>query len=511
MDLKWAFIDSTGALVFGTFFERAGPFSGGLAAVSLPGKFLFFNLEPKYGYIDKTGKVVIEPKFDFAGTFDGQTAIASRNGKYGLINRSGRFVIAPKFEQLRMLSSGVAAVRVDGFWGLIDKTGREIVKPSYDTIIPHNDGLYRIYRDDKAGLLDSSGSVLVEPRFDLIHSFRDGVAAVELDDMWGAIDSTGAQVGELRFIRIPPFICGLATIVRANKVGLERRTGEIVFPPEFDTVRNVSGEIIALTKNGSVGYAKPSGNWLWYPWQQNADTVQPSREEIQKLVARLDSIDSVYDPVVNKIGSLGSQVLPQLLEKLLSQDRSVALYAAWALRYMADEAVISKLAAFCATHRAWTGLSAVGFCIEDRKDLCVSLKNVDEQLLASVLGHFNNAQKKKPVLLYGDNLPAGVNLTIPGREIRILNSRELQDIADRKGEIEYTKFDKVYVFRIPHEYGEKSDGKTVEAVAVVAESGWQKQGRKSKPAGAAAGGSTSIWFKINGQWVFQGITSSWIT
>ena len=508
IDWKWTFIDSTGEVAFDSFFEGTGAFGEGFAPVKLPRKFLFLNLKSKYGYIDKTAKTVIKPRFDYAGTFTGQFAIASENEKYGLINRDGKFILRPKYELFHDFRNGIARVRFEGYWGLIDTTGTEIVKPIYESITPLTDRLYRIYLHDRVGLLDISGCVLVEPQFDAIHSFENGLAAIKVNDMWGFIDSTGSLLGELRFLKMPPSIAGLATIVKGNKVGLKNLTGHIVFSPEFDRTWDTSNEIIALEKDGSVGYADSSGNWLWHPWQHDADSVKLSPVE---LIEKLDTIDSVYDPVVAKIGSLGKKVIPQVLEKLRLQDSPAALRAAWVLRHMADEVVISKLVDFHTKHQPARGLTAIRLCVDARRDLCTSLEKVDAPLLESVLGHNHETKGKSPLLLYGGNLPSGISLSIPNRKINIVRPKELQDIADRKGQIEYTKFDKAYVFQIPHKYRVTNNGDTVEAVAVVSVSGLYKLSRKSKSVLMAGGGSTSIWFKINGKWIFQGITSSWIS
>src|SRR5580765_2442265 len=53
-------------------FDEAGPFSEGLAAVRVAGRF---------GYIDKQGVTVIPPQFDFAGAFSDGLAHVGIGGK----------------------------------------------------------------------------------------------------------------------------------------------------------------------------------------------------------------------------------------------------------------------------------------------------------------------------------------------------------------------------------------------------------------------------------------------
>src|SRR6185295_19165448 len=72
-------------------FEVAKPFSEGLAAVRLDGR---------YGFIDATGRIVIAPRFQAAGPFTGGYAEVRLDGAPGAIDRSGELVVPAKFERL---------------------------------------------------------------------------------------------------------------------------------------------------------------------------------------------------------------------------------------------------------------------------------------------------------------------------------------------------------------------------------------------------------------------------
>ena len=90
---KWGYIDQTGRLVIPLTFDRASPFSEGLAAV---------DVKEKTGYIDATGKFVIPPRFLAGFPFSGGLALVIlrrfEQNKYemnqlGYIDRSGKVVI----------------------------------------------------------------------------------------------------------------------------------------------------------------------------------------------------------------------------------------------------------------------------------------------------------------------------------------------------------------------------------------------------------------------------------
>ena len=65
-------------------FQTALPFSAGLAAVSLGGR---------YGYIDKSGKIVINPQFEQASNFYEGLASVRMGNRWGYVDKNGKIVM----------------------------------------------------------------------------------------------------------------------------------------------------------------------------------------------------------------------------------------------------------------------------------------------------------------------------------------------------------------------------------------------------------------------------------
>lgn len=103
-------------------FEQAMPFSEGLAAVSIDGR---------YGYIDGRGETVIAPRFDLAGHFYQGLAEVLVGNKAGVINRKGEFVVEPKFKRAIPFTSQTI-IAADGEW--MPKSGNppQMMPPSGD-------------------------------------------------------------------------------------------------------------------------------------------------------------------------------------------------------------------------------------------------------------------------------------------------------------------------------------------------------------------------------------------
>ena len=118
-------------------FERGMPFSEGLAAVSVGGRF---------GYIDERGEIVIGPRFDLAGGFAHGLAEILVGDKTGVINRKGEIVVPPMFQRAIPLTSDVI-VAVEGAWKPNDPPGHEklsgLVESSNANEL-ENSGLYHV-------------------------------------------------------------------------------------------------------------------------------------------------------------------------------------------------------------------------------------------------------------------------------------------------------------------------------------------------------------------------------
>lgn len=173
-------------------YEVAQPFSEGLAAVRIDGR---------WGYIDRTGAVVIDPTFEAVGPFRGRYAEFRVGETAGVINRQGRVVLAPQFKRILPFSGDVfLAVPADG-------GGRVYGEYLAQTTSIDGGGLYHLRRgwltqrnlnfsffDDLGrgliwartprdegeawGLMRADGSWQVEPRYSHVQRLMEGRAIV---------------------------------------------------------------------------------------------------------------------------------------------------------------------------------------------------------------------------------------------------------------------------------------------------------------------------------------------
>ena len=164
-----------------------------------------------------------------------------------------------------------------------------------------------------------------------------------------------------------------------------------------------------------------------------------STAEIERQVARLDTLHSIGDPLVKEIASLGDRAIPAVVERVTSTRRMTALGASWALSHMGSEQALRPLL------ETWAGTdagrvreqveSAVHMVLRRREKHAVvpDVGTVDAELallarsvLCQVGGlpdgcEVDSGDRAAPSLLvYGEGLSDAYDLACEGRAVQVL-------------------------------------------------------------------------------------------
>lgn len=272
------FIDPDGKIVIEPAYEKAFPFTDGLAAVRVRGE---------WGFIDPQGRMVIEPSFVSVGLFS--EGLATFQGKrhppkQGYIDKLGNVVIEPRFDEAGEFRNGVARVGSATLIGtllsriadvgvecdskFIDRTGKVVPEPppKHDaageagTLIPFR-------KDNLAGYRSAEGEVVIQPRYQSASAFSEGLACVCQGGLFGYIDTRGAWVIPPRFPHANDFSEGLAGVALGEKRwGFIDRTGREVIPGRFAWVYGTFRHGVAeVALDGKRGYIDKDGGWVWEP------------------------------------------------------------------------------------------------------------------------------------------------------------------------------------------------------------------------------------------------------
>jgi hypothetical protein len=272
------FIDRDGEIVIEPAFEKAYPFTDGLAAVQEKGL---------WGFIDTKGRMIIEPRFIMVGLFsDGLASFRDRRltDPWGYIDKSGNVVIEPQFDAAGDFRNGVARVGfatlkgklisriadvgVECDYKFIDRTGKIVPEPSpvhYATGEPGE--LIPFRKDDVAGYLNAHGEVVIQPQFQLASAFSEGLACVCKEGLFGYIDTRGKWVIPPRFQYANDFSDGLAGVAFGeNGWGFIDHAGKEVIPGKFAWVHGGFRQGVAeVAFDHKRGYINKKGDWVWRP------------------------------------------------------------------------------------------------------------------------------------------------------------------------------------------------------------------------------------------------------
>jgi hypothetical protein len=320
---RWGFVDRAGRVVIPPAFERAAPFSEGLASV---------RLGPRRGYVDRTGALVLVPEQEPASgdlhrSFASGRALVRVGARFGYVDRTGRLVIPARFDSAQDFSEGLALVcdrtvqcgYVDpsglgvigpglmagrparsGLVGalLTMSMGRETVQmysastgrrvgPPWDGAGPFSDGLLPVLYGGRWGAVDGDSRPVIAPVLGWLGEFRDGLAPARLEpgEPCGYVDRTGAFAIPPRFRSCRPFSEGLAAVDlaagedAAERVAFIDRTGRVAFAgadatPPFDAADDFSAGLAAVACGGepavpgngvTLGYVDRTGRYVWKP------------------------------------------------------------------------------------------------------------------------------------------------------------------------------------------------------------------------------------------------------
>ncbi|MHA2062338.1 MAG: WG repeat-containing protein [Candidatus Sifarchaeia archaeon] len=277
---KTGFIDRTGKFVIKPVFDKAHPFSEGLAAIKV-------DHHPKIGwrrigYINKEGIVVIRPQFSSRRMFQfedtarfivgesvfdflsGRLPVFDANGKHGYIDKTGQFVIEPKFDYARPFSEGLAVVSVNNENGVIDVNGHYILEPLEAYIGSFSEGLAEIMIKDKSGFINEDGRIVIEPQYEEASGFAEGMACVKIEDKWGFINKKGQIVIEPKYDNwVGGFKEGVALVQVNNEWFVIDKKGDVLSKPIVYKPWSSFHEGLALVmdwKSKKCGYINKKGD-----------------------------------------------------------------------------------------------------------------------------------------------------------------------------------------------------------------------------------------------------------
>ncbi|MBL7810726.1 MAG: WG repeat-containing protein [Bacteroidetes bacterium] len=201
---KYGFIDKSGAVVISAIYDRAEPFSDGLALVSKRSKN---TNEFENGFINRKGSVVIKLQsgVEYKSSSEGYIAYSDdkEHKQWGFINQEGEKVIKArdKYTFVGPFVDGYCTFSDGSLQGIMNKKGEEVIRPKYKFALYFN-GLVLINdasseeSDSKYGYVNLDGSEVIRPQYDKAFPFIDKCAFVKENERYDVIDSKGKSLSK---------------------------------------------------------------------------------------------------------------------------------------------------------------------------------------------------------------------------------------------------------------------------------------------------------------------------
>jgi hypothetical protein len=306
------YINNEGKVVIEPIFNEGTRFYGGLAAVSLKGRWGIINasgnfvVQPKlwswcrfdgglaglanrsgkWGIIDREGNSIIQPKYDYVGPFRNDRALFRMgelsNARFGYVDRKGDEVIPAVFHDACGFSEGLAAAKVGNLWGYIDPSSLFKITPRFESTRQGAkrvedtragyfvNGLAPVWLGTGYGFVNAFGNTVIEGSFDEAKSFCEGRALVKRQRRYGFVDRSGKMAIKAKFTRAHNFSEGLAAVAEKESAvgfvppwGFIDSEGNMVLEPTFYSAHEFRDGLCLVETKDSIGYIDRSGKFAW--------------------------------------------------------------------------------------------------------------------------------------------------------------------------------------------------------------------------------------------------------
>lgn len=273
---RCGFIDTDGNEVIATIYDRAYPFSDGLAEVEKEGKF---------GYIDHDGKLVLPLEYDFVQPFrKGYAAVKKTddngNEVWGIIDKKGCFKALEGVAGISAFNNGIARAWRNNAEIFINTDGNEVntlnTKPEilnkYDVVRNFVEGRAVVAKSvypewqTKYGVIDEVGNEIIPMEFSYISDYCEGMTSVNLNRGKNAyFDINGNKVTPFKYDVTQNFheLCSVVGIGNYKEgslvLGVINKYGNEIVPLIFNHISNIyDGYALIGYENGDNQYVKTS-------------------------------------------------------------------------------------------------------------------------------------------------------------------------------------------------------------------------------------------------------------
>ncbi len=233
--------------------------------------------DDRHGLISRGSNILKETAYKggFENDTMSQKVIINDNNKAQLVNTVG--VISKGFAYIGEFEEGIAPIALYGKLGVVKSSEDFAICPideyligSYGRYIIGEFGYipkripYLTCKDCAWGYIDTLGRLKVAPDYEAAKPFKNKTGIVKKNGLWGVVNQSGDEIVNFSYHKISRFQdeeSGLLHLEKkCDKYGLIDSLGSSICNSEYDIIRPISENLIAVKLNNKWGFISPRGN-----------------------------------------------------------------------------------------------------------------------------------------------------------------------------------------------------------------------------------------------------------
>lgn len=229
--------------------------------------YLPVNKNGRWGVIDTQGKEKIPFMYRDIEALEQGLFVAKKG--VGVIDTQGALVAPPIYTYIKRLDDGSFKVSMSSLssdnLGVLRSGGQLLIPTEYDDIdlLDASAHVYRVVKEGKVGVIGAEGQPLVPIEYDCINYMIDGPELLlplsRHGKLWGIVDLRGKVILPEQYEKVRRVSFERIAVKKDGKWGLVNNLGEEIVPLTFESIYNESEGLLTVKRNGKFGFIDSNG------------------------------------------------------------------------------------------------------------------------------------------------------------------------------------------------------------------------------------------------------------
>jgi len=210
-----------------------------------------------FGVIDIRGKTIIPFSYrEIEVVSKNMYALKDSSSKILLVNNSGKSIVHLEIDEIKPLNEFLYVYSWEGKKGIIQSNGNLVTAPAYQKIKLINQNTINAFPTKKWQIFDFNNNKLKTLDYDLVQPIDISLYRTRRNNFSFIVDEKEKVVFKIKDSDINILNDSLAAISKKGRYGVINYKGEMVVPPEYDSIRIKGENLFLYEKRGAYKYWK---------------------------------------------------------------------------------------------------------------------------------------------------------------------------------------------------------------------------------------------------------------